>query len=115
MMTRDDLDAIKRMCDIIVNNRFGNAELDSIALWMEHHPDIKNTPATNVDIEHWSENCIAVVSPTMINFDGEHQILGIAKVEGDRIYSIEIDVHCPEYLVPEVRQVCLNFISTFWQ
>jgi hypothetical protein len=37
-----DARKIQRICDIVLNNSFGNKELDSLALDIAHHPDILN-------------------------------------------------------------------------
>ena len=34
---------VHRLCQIILGNKFGNAELDSLAFYIGHHPDILNT------------------------------------------------------------------------
>jgi hypothetical protein len=39
----EDLENIKRMCDIILNNNLGDKELDSLALWIAHHSVILNS------------------------------------------------------------------------
>ncbi len=46
MLTKDDLLAIGRMCRIITGNNFGDEELDALALWIGHHPDVLNPPNT---------------------------------------------------------------------
>lgn len=33
---------VRRMCEIILGNTFGNEELDSLALLVGHHPDVLN-------------------------------------------------------------------------
>lgn len=35
---------VRRMCEIILGNTFGNKELDSLALLVGHHPDVLNAP-----------------------------------------------------------------------
>lgn len=43
---------VRRMCDIILNNTFGNEELDSLALFVGHHPDVLNaSPAADGEVE----------------------------------------------------------------
>lgn len=105
---------IQRICDIITGNNFCNSELDGLALQIGHQQEILNPPVADLMIEYWTANCIAVVSPDNINDDGEHQILGIAKVEDARIYFIEIDSHCPPSIVDRVRQICIRFIVSRW-
>ena len=48
-MNKEMLEAIKRMCDIITNNTFGDDELDSLALHIGHHPDLLNPTSDNKD------------------------------------------------------------------
>jgi hypothetical protein len=39
-LTNEDKGYIKRICEIILNNNFGNDDLDSYAFWISHHPEI---------------------------------------------------------------------------
>ena len=41
-MDEETLIDIRRMCEIVLNNTFGNSELDSLALYVGHHPLILN-------------------------------------------------------------------------
>ncbi len=34
---------IRRICEIVLNNAFGNSELDSLALYVGHHPLVLNS------------------------------------------------------------------------
>lgn len=40
MKDHELLKNIKRICDIVVNNCFGHDELDRLAFYVGHHPDI---------------------------------------------------------------------------
>jgi hypothetical protein len=39
---------VRRMCEIILGNTFGNEELDSLALLVGHHPDVLNASTVPV-------------------------------------------------------------------
>ena len=41
-MDEETLKDIRRMCEIILGNSFGNHELDSLAWYVGHHPLILN-------------------------------------------------------------------------
>lgn len=47
---------VRRMCEIILGNTFGNEELDSLALLVGHHPDVLNaSTAPAAERPRWSE------------------------------------------------------------
>ncbi len=48
-MDEETLTQIKRMCEIILGNKFGSKELDSLAFNVGHHPDVLNPK--RIDIE----------------------------------------------------------------
>ena len=56
-MDEETLKQISRMCEIILGNRFGNRELDGLALYVGHHPLILN-PGYKED----AEQCFAADS-----------------------------------------------------
>ena len=46
-MSKEILDAIKRLCEIVINNPSIDSELDSLALHISHHPDVINPTSHN--------------------------------------------------------------------
>lgn len=44
-MDIETLKQINRMCEIILGNNFQNNELDSLAFYIRHHPDVLNPKA----------------------------------------------------------------------
>lgn len=51
MIDNETLSDIKRICDIVVNNNFGNNELDSLAFYVGHHPDVISAKSVNEGVK----------------------------------------------------------------
>jgi len=50
-MDEETLTQIKRMCEIILGNKFGSKELDSLAFNVGHHPDVLNPKRIDLNIK----------------------------------------------------------------